>query len=71
MVFRCCLSVFVLFCFIFNAANANSAFKEESARDHLTWNRQFATGTYDVKMVVVFENGETETLIATFKVEVL
>jgi len=54
-----------------NSRDGNGFIEEESARDQLTWNRQFATGTYDVKMVVVYENGETETLLSTFKIEVL
>ena len=44
--------------------------EEESAQDQLEWSKEFATGVYEIKMVVIFANGETETITSTLKVDV-
>ena len=45
--------------------------EETSAQDLLNWNKQFATGNYEIKMEVLYENGNTETLTGTLKMNVL
>ena len=44
--------------------------EETTAQDQLTWNKIFTTGTYQIRMWVRYENGETENITATLKVEV-
>ena len=44
--------------------------EEESARDELKWSKEFATGVYEIKMEVLFDNNETATITSTLKVEV-
>jgi len=44
--------------------------KEDAADDQLTWNKTFATGTYEIKMWVRYDNGETAEIISTLKVEI-
>ena len=42
---------------------------EPSAQDQLEWSKEFATGVYEIKMVVLFGNNKTVTIISTLKVE--
>jgi len=44
--------------------------KEDAADDQLTWSKTFATGTYEIKMWVRYDNGTEETITATLKVEI-
>jgi hypothetical protein len=44
---------------------------EESVQDPLQWSKRFETGTYPVKMEVLYENGETATRTGTLKVQAL
>ena len=44
--------------------------KEDAADDQLTWSKIFATGTYEIKMWVRYDNGTEETITATLKVQV-
>jgi len=51
--------------------NDGNGFQEElTAQDQLTWSKDFATGTYEIKMVVQYDNGETAEIISTLKVEI-
>jgi hypothetical protein len=43
---------------------------EESVQDPLQWSKSFETGTYPVKMEVLYENGETIIRESTLKLEV-
>jgi len=45
--------------------------EEIAAQDQLNWNKQFATGNYEIKMEVVYENGNTVSLTGTLKMNVL
>jgi len=45
--------------------------EEVAAQDQLTWNKQFPTGNYEIKMEVLYENGNTKILTGTLKMEVL
>jgi len=40
------------------------------ARDLLEWYKPFENGEYEIKMVALFENGETTTLVGILKIEV-
>ena len=40
------------------------------AQGKMQWSKDFETGEYEIKMVTLFENGETATLVATLKMEV-
>jgi len=44
--------------------------KEDAADDQLTWSKTFATGVYEIKMWVRYDNGETAEIISTLKVEI-
>ena len=44
--------------------------KEDAADDQLTWSKTFATGTYEIKMWVRYDNDTEETITATLKVEI-
>jgi hypothetical protein len=44
--------------------------EEIAARDQINWSKQFSTGTYQIKMVVRYENGSEDTIISTLKVEI-
>ena len=45
--------------------------EETDAQDQLIWNKQFPTGNYEIKMEVLYEDGKTETLTGTLKMNVL
>ena len=42
-----------------------------AAQDQLNWNRQFATGNYEIKMEVLYLNGNPKILTGTLKMNVL
>jgi hypothetical protein len=44
--------------------------EETAARDQINWSKQFATGNYEIRMVVRYENGSEETITSTLKVEI-
>jgi hypothetical protein len=45
---------------------------EETTAQNLTeWGRPFENGTYDIKMVVRYDNDETETIIGPLKIQAL
>jgi len=44
--------------------------KEDAADDQLTWSKTFETGTYQIKMWVRYNNGETAEIISTLKVDI-
>ena len=44
--------------------------EETDAQDLSEWSKEFATGVYEIKMVVLFANGETETITGALKVDV-
>jgi hypothetical protein len=45
--------------------------EEVSATNQLTWSKNFENGTFPIKMVVLFANGETVTRTGTLKVQAL
>jgi hypothetical protein len=50
--------------------DGNGYVEELSARDQQAWSKTFATGTYEIKMQVRYENDSEETITSTLKVEV-
>jgi hypothetical protein len=44
--------------------------EETAAQDRLVWGKDFATGNYEIKMWVHYDNGEEETVTSTLDVEV-
>jgi hypothetical protein len=50
--------------------DGNGYVEEVSARDQQSWSKTFATGTYEIKMWVRYEDGTEETITSTLKVEV-
>jgi len=52
--------------------NDGNGYVEESAGlDQTQWSKDFANGTYPVKMWVLFENGEDATITSTLKIQTL
>jgi hypothetical protein len=43
--------------------------EEISAQDQMQWSKELPTGTYNIKMWVLFENGEFTEIESTLKVE--
>ena len=43
---------------------------QPTATNQLTWSKDFATGAYEIKMWVRYDNGTEETITATLKVEI-
>ena len=44
--------------------------EKAALQDQLTWSNDFSTGTYEIKMWVRYDNGETAEIISTLKVEI-
>jgi len=51
--------------------NGNGYVEELSALDLTQWSKDFANGTYPVKMWVRFENGDDATITSTLKIQAL
>jgi hypothetical protein len=54
-----------------DSKDGNGFILESSAINLTEWGRPFENGTYDIKMVVKYDNDETATRIGTLKVQVL
>jgi hypothetical protein len=54
-----------------DSKDGNGFILENSAINLTEWGRLFENGTYDIKMVVKYDNDETATLIGTLKVHAL
>jgi len=54
-----------------DSKDGNGFIEETSALNLAEWGKPFENGAYEIKLVVIYDNGETVTLIGTLKVQAL
>ena len=54
-----------------DSKDGNGFIEETSALNQAQWSKPFENGSYEIKMVAKYDNGETATLTGTLKIQAL